>query len=373
MIGTGPTRPSLDVLYYAALRWLEERTPILVLLTLHQEALTESPDLQSWLTRLKHDVAGVQLDLAELSGAETEQLIRTLLEPEEGEDGVLPAGVKQAAQLSRFSRWLFEETDGQPFFLVETLKALVEEGLVRPDTVSESWRVDWSKFDEQALRSGGRVLPGVREIIRGWLERITAPAGELLKAAAVLGQAAYFDNLCRVAGLEEIQALTALDELLTRQLLLEADEAFEVTGRDMVYSFSHQKVGEVVYTEAGTARRRMLHRRAFEARQASAAPPAELAHHALNAGLLAETIQYSLIAGNEAMDIFAIRVAITHYQTVWQVTEQKGWPETVSGADRQALYAGLGRAYELVEAWPQAQETYQAMIAYARTIGAAAK
>ena len=63
------------------------------------------------------------------------------------------------------------------------------------------------------------------------------------------------------------------------------------------------------------------------------------------------------------MDIFAVRVAITHYETAWQVAEQKGWPEDVSGADRQALYAGLGRAYELAEAWPQARDTYQAMIA----------
>lgn len=116
----------------------------------------------------------------------------------------------------------------------------------------------------------------------------------------------------------------------------------------------------------------MLHRRAFEALKASAAPPAECAHHALHAGLLAETIHYSLAAGNEAMDIFAVRVAITHYETAWQVVEQRGWPEDVSGADRQALYTGLGRAYELTGAWPQAQEIYEAMITASRTLGAAA-
>jgi predicted ATPase/DNA-binding SARP family transcriptional activator len=363
---------SLDVLHYAALRWLEERVSILVLLTLRQEALTESPDLQTWLTRLKHDTACVQLDLATLSGAETEQLIRTLLEPEEGEDGAPPAGVEKLSPLTRFSRWLFEETDGQPFFLVETLKALVEEGLVRADTSSAAWQVEWSKLDEQTLGSGARILPGVRDIILGWLDRISAPAGELLTAAAVLGQEASFDHLCRVAGLEEIQALTALDELLARGLLLEADEASPAPGRDLAYSFSHHKLSEVVYAEAGAARRRILHRRAFEALQAATAPSAELAHHALNAGLLAETIQYSIVAGNEAMRLLAVRVAIAHYETAWQLAEQKGWPEVVSGADRQDLYTSMGRAYELVEAWLRAQEIYQAMIAYARTIRAPA-
>jgi DNA-binding SARP family transcriptional activator/tetratricopeptide (TPR) repeat protein len=363
---------SLDVLHYAALRWLEERAPILVLLTLRQEVLTETSVLQNWLTHLKHDVACLELNLAALSGAETEQLIRSLLEPGEGEDDSPPADVEKPSQLSRFSRWLFEETDGQPFFLMETLRALAADGLLRPDTDSDVWIVEWPKFDEQALGSGSRVMPGVQEIIRGWLDRVSAPACELLTAAAVLGQEFSFANLYRVSVLEEAQVLAALDELLTRGLLLEADEASPAPGHDPAYSFSHQKLGEVIYAEAGSARRRILHRRAFEALQAGAAPAAELAHHALNAGLWAEAIQHSIVAGNEAMRLFAVRVAIDHYETAWELAEQIGWPDAVSGADRQDLYASLGRAYELAERWPRAQETYQAMIAYAQTIGATA-
>jgi DNA-binding SARP family transcriptional activator len=352
---------SLDVLHYAALRWSEEQAPILVLLTLRQETLAESPDLQSWLARLKHDLAYVQIDLSELSQAETEQLLRMLLEPEAGQHD---------ASLIQFSDWLFAETDGQPLFLTETLKALVEEGLVRPDTTSTAWHIDWQKLDEQG--SGSRVLPGVRETILSWLDRITPPAGELLTAASVLAQNASFDHLCRVSGLEEMQAMAALDELLSRQLLREGDEGLPALGRGPVYSFSHQKVSEVVYAEAGAARRRLLHRRAFEALQASVAPAAECAHHARNAGLLTETIHYSLTAGNEAMDLFAVQVAITHYETAWQVAAQKGWPEDISGADWQALYTGLGRAYELTGAWSQAQEIYEAMVTAARAMGSAA-
>jgi DNA-binding SARP family transcriptional activator/predicted ATPase len=361
---------SLDVLHYATLRWAEERMPILVLLTLRQEALPESPDLQTWLARLKHNVGSVQLSLGELSQAETEQLIRSLLEPEAGTNGLPADAVERLPVLTQFSHWLFEETDGQPLFLTETLKALVEDGLVRPDRNSAAWQVDWPTLEEQG--SWSRVLPGVQAIIRGWLGRISVPAGGLLAAASVLAQNASFDHLCRVAGLEENQAMAALDELLGQQLLLEGDEALPALGHDPVYSFSHQKVSEVVYAEAGTARRRMLHRRAFEALQETSAPPAECAHHALNAGLVAETIRYSLEAGNAAMDIFAVRVAVAHYETAWQVAEQKGWPEEISGADRQALYTGLGRAYELTGDWPRAQETYEGMITAAQTMGAAA-
>ena len=72
------------------------------------------------------------------------------------------------------------------------------------------------------------------------------------------------------------------------------------------------------------------------------------------------------------MAIFAVRVAITHYETAWQLAEQKGWPEAVSGADRQTLYGALGRAYELTEAWVKAQKIYETMIAHAQSLEAAA-
>lgn len=363
---------SLDVLHYAALRWSEDRVPILVLITLRQESLAENPDLTTWVTRLKHDVACLRLYIAPLSVSESEELVHSLV-GRAVRDEIVPSYKKEEqGQLSRFNRWLFKETEGHPFFLGEMLKALVEEGLFQPDMHTPDWLVDWSKFDEQSLESGLRVLPGAREIIRGWLTRISEPSGELLMAAAVLGQQASFDHLVRVAGLEEEQALTVLDELLARQLLQEADEAGPWPNREIVYRFSHHMFSEVIYSEAGAARRRLLHRRAFEALRTDEAPAAELAHHALLAGKLADAIQYSLAAGNEAMRLLAVQVAIRHYETAWQLVEEAGWPESISGADRQDLFANLGRAYELAEAWQQAQETYQAMIDYAQEIEAPA-
>jgi DNA-binding SARP family transcriptional activator/predicted ATPase len=359
---------SLDLLHYAVVRCTEEKLPIFILLTLRQEALGELPELQSWLTKLHHATDTLSLPLRELSQHDTEQLMQTLLEP-----GIDPRNTP----LSQFTEWLFAETDGQPLFLSETLKALVEDGLVQ-SSGQDAWRIDWSKFDKRGANShfdrlsAGRISDSIQEIIQGWLARITTEASGVLTAVSVLIQHATFDHLCYVAGLGETQAIEALDDLLGKQLLQEADSALIFPHHDPVYSFSHQKVSDVVYAEAGAARRRLLHRRAFETLQTSATPAADLAHHARHAGLLAETIHHSLIAGNEAMAIFAVRVAITHYETAWQLAAQKGWPQEISGADRQTLYSALGRAYELTEAWPQAQKIYEAMIAHAQTLGATA-
>ena len=359
---------SCDVLHYAAVRWAEAQTPILLLLTIRQEAASESPDLQSWLTQFRHATPTRSLQLSELSQTETAQLIQRLLK----------SGTEDhAPKLTQFSDWLFTETDGQPLFLTETLKALVAEGLVqRDDRETAVWQINWDKFNQQMLAARGRLLPEVQQIIRGWLDRISPAASKLLTAASVLAKEITFDELCHVAGLEQFAALTALDELLNKQLLLEGVEPSPTATHEPIYSFSHQKVSEMVYAEAGAARRRILHRRAFEAMQpptaTAATAAADCAHHARHAGLLAETIRYSLIAGNEAMALFAVQVAIPHYETAWQVSQQSGWPETISGADRQALYTGLGRAYELAGSWTEAQAIYQAMIAHARTVGATA-
>jgi predicted ATPase len=234
--------------------------------------------------------------LRELNQRETEQLIETLLAPD---------AEHTDARLPHFMAWLFAETDGQPLFLTETLKALVDEGLVQatalPSTGSRQaiWRVDWSKFDEQ--EASRRVLHGVQEIIRAWLARITPQAKDVLAAAAILAQHASFEHLCHVAGLDEVRAIEALDELLGKQLLHERVGATAASLHGPAYSLSHQKVSDVVYAEAGGARRRLMHRRAFEALRSSEKPAADLAHHALNAGLLTEAIQHSLIAGNAAM------------------------------------------------------------------------
>ena len=256
--------------------------------------------------------------------------------------------------------------------MAETLKSLVADGLVLADANSAAWQVDWDTFDEQITNVSGRILPEIEQILRGWLGRITPPARQLLMTAAVLTKEITFDRLCQIAGLDQFSALSALDELLEKQLLLDVQKSSSAFEQEPLYSFSHQKVSDLVYAEAGAARQRILHRQAFAVLQTEAAPVGDCAYHALKGGLLPETIRYSLMAGQEAQAQFAHQVALTHYQTAWQAVEQGGWPSTLSGADREALYRGLGRTYELVENWQMAKACYEEMVAYAQAVKAPA-
>src|SRR5437879_13805464 len=95
------------------------------------------------------------------------------------------------------------------------------------------------------------------------LARLSPPARDLLAAGAILDHDFTFEELCQVAQLTPQDGLAALDEALQSLLLRESSHRREGKGRRGVsYHFAHDKVREVVYAEAGDARRRIFHDRA---------------------------------------------------------------------------------------------------------------
>src|SRR5947199_9608977 len=165
-------------------------------------------------------------------------------------------------------------------------------------------------------------------------------------ASAGLGDGCTLDQLCHVAEINENQCLSAVDELLTRGLLQETD------GRCF---FAHDSIRAGAYAEAGEIRRRVLHRRALETLQAALASPAELAQHALAAGLPDAATRLSIAAGYAPMRLFAARDAIAQYEQARKLVRQSNESAQPSGeenvvvslADLSQLYLQLGWAYEL--------------------------
>ena len=139
------------------------------------------------------------------------------------------------------------------------------------------------------------------------------------------------------------------------------------------YVFAHPKIRAVVYAEAGEARRSIFHRRALQALQAAAAPAAELAYHALAAGLVEPAFHWSIAAGDEAMRVFAVRDALTFYEQARHLMAERvhglGLLTMLPAPEIEHLYIHLGRAYELNAEWEKARTAYTSMLAYAREAG----
>jgi DNA-binding SARP family transcriptional activator len=348
---------SLDVLHYLARRFAKSETPALLLLTLRME---ERATLAGWRTDMERAAPLTHLPLGPLTAEDVLRLLKAL----GGKDG------RRAANLERFGQWLFAETEGQPFYLIETLKVLLERGILASHPNAEGgWTIDFTAALEHEEVVRGFFPPSVREVIVARLDRLAPNAFALLVAGAVLGHDITFGHMCQVADLTEEDGLPALDELLHSHLLHASEHEGErlTDGR---YVFAHAKIRAIVYTEAGEARRSIFHRRAVRALQEAAAPAAELAYHALAAGLAEPAFRFSVAAGDEAMRVVAVRDAITFYEQARHLLAEGSHGlnlETMLPASEiEHLYTHLGRAYELNTAWEQARAAYASLLMYAQ-------
>jgi tetratricopeptide (TPR) repeat protein len=335
---------SLDVLRYASRRWSEAGAPLVLLLGVRAESLADTPALSDWLAGLRRDVALSQLQLGPITAADTVHLVAGF------GAGRRPAATSEqtSLELDRLASWLFAESGGHPFFAVQIIRELLERGVLALHLRDNGeWEIDSAAIADQT-RLGAVLPPGVLDVVRARLARLGRAARELLSAAAVLGQGFTFDQVCRVAGLTEDEALMAIDALVRGYLLR--------LGSDGSYSFSHDKLREVAYVEAGDARQRVFHRRALDALGATASA-AELARHAVAAGLDDAICRYSIEAGDEAMQLLAARDALPHYERASDIALRQ--MNTALVAD---LHARRGKAYVSMAQWPDARREFQLVL-----------
>jgi tetratricopeptide (TPR) repeat protein len=247
-----------------------------------------------------------------------------------------------------FSEAVYRETEGNPFFVEEVMKALIEQGSVR----RESGR--WKRCELVDL-----VIPqSVKEAIGNRLDRVSTECNETLRAAAVLGKTFTIDELIAAAnGQNENKLLDALDEAVGAQLL--------AADRDDAFVFTHDKIREVLYEELNPIRRRRLHQRTAEGleRHRERAPVAveTLAHHFIHAGEYGRGLTYAKLAAVEAERIFAYDEAMAAYRRAVECAESLGLPDEMLG-----LEEAMGKTAQLAGDSLRATEHFERALALAR-------
>ncbi len=356
---------TVDLLAYLSRRWVEQGTTALLLTCMRSDEFPAAssagrPRLSAWRRSLEREVPVHHLTLSPLSEAEVHDLMLRLLK---GHAGPSPA---QMALLE----WVFDETQGQPFYLTETLKALVDRKvLVAVQDGDEGPRLDISPElldgDLREELDARELFPhGIKEVVRGRLDRLPPDAADLLAAGAVLADGISLELAREIAGLDESAALRALDVIQSAAIWTVQHEA-GAEGPEFV--FAHDKIRDVVYTDAGPSRRRLYHQRAFDLLQERGAPEAELAHHAYAAGRMDEAFHLSLRAGRSAFELSAVRPAISRYETAYRILKEH--PKVADDVGVTAihdLYRSLGRAHELVNDWESARAIYREFLGSAR-------
>lgn len=326
---------TLELLHYLVRNAGGQR--ILICATARREARDTSVGLLNFLRDLSRLRLLARIDLERLSPRATADLIAAML------------GVNESPR--ELAERIYAESEGNPFFIEEILKALAEEGLLARQ--AGRWQL---KADAGLTML--RIPATIVDVIERRLAHLTEADRVVLNWAAVLGHDFAYQALLSASGLEEGALLDALDSLLRSQLIAEVRDP-----RQDRYRFTHAKIQEVVYADLNLARRKRMHRSVGEAIEAIYANRLEemspiLAHHFIEGGDASKIVKYSVMAGDRARRLYANQEAIAFYRHVIALSD------TISDVDLLiTARQGLGEVHHLIGEYEQAAASFRAVIA----------
>jgi DNA-binding CsgD family transcriptional regulator len=261
-----------------------------------------------------------RIPLAPLAQAQVAEMLET-------EFGV------DSATIRPFTALLYGWTRGNPFFVEETLKSLIESGALHRNSTDGQW-MGW---EVESLQ----LPPTVRDAVAARLDRLSPAAREIANLAAVIGTSVTFDRLHAVSSGTEDDLVAALDELGARRILEERDG---LSGTS--YDFTHPMLQQVAYSALGSARARLLHAAIGEALEShygkrALAHAGELALHFSRAHTFApKAIRYLSAAGRAALGTYANREAAAYLASALQQIDESG----EDAPERDEIIRNLARA-----------------------------
>jgi class 3 adenylate cyclase/tetratricopeptide (TPR) repeat protein len=232
-----------------------------------------------------------QLRLDPLPAVSVDEFLRALL----GDD----------ASLQPLIPLLMARTEGNPFFLEESVRTLVETGVL----VGErgTYRLGPTPPTIQ-------VPATVQAVLAARIDRVSPDEKRLLQTAAVIGTDVPFTLLQAIADLPEDALHRGMAHLQAAEFLYET-RLFP----DQAYTFKHALTHEVTYSSLLLERRRVLHARIVAALEVLAGERVadqvdRLAHHALRGEVWDKAVTYCQQAGARADDRAAFREAVAHFE-----------------------------------------------------------
>ena len=206
---------------------------------------------------------------------------------------------------------LFRETGGQPVFVVEAVRALVNADVVRQG-VSGHWQ--WGAFSETLLSDD------FSEVLYRRVSALSAVQRRVLEYACVFLSDFSFELLAEVWRSDELELLDVLDDLIAEGLLEACGEAEDR------YRFSQDLCRRAIYDRMQDVRRRLLHREignALENMEDAEELTEELADHFAVAEERDKAVKYMRRAGKKALGKQAYRQALRRFEAVWKWTSDQ--------------------------------------------------
>lgn len=311
---------------------------LLVLVTVRDPELPPGHPNRNSLDQVLAAPGAERIALSGLSAEEVGEYIATLT-------GGTASGSLVSAVHSR--------TDGNPFFMRESIRLLTDERGRLDAASSGTWTV--------------RLPEVARDVIRRRLAMVDVELRAVLEVAAVIGREFEFTTLEQVSGLGNRALFDALGEVMALGLIVEAQ------GAPGHYGFAHGLIQDTLYDDMPSRRRVELHRRTAEGLEARFGTGdrgrlSEIAHHyhrALSRDTARKALHFAHMAGQAAREVFAYEEAVHHYGLALKALE---YVENPSPRKRYQLLQDQGGAYGQNGRADAAVAMFQQALAVAREI-----
>lgn len=285
------------------------------------------------ITAFRSDTTTVQEPLATAAAYAAPPLRISLeLQPlsEEHSARLAEALLGQDPRLAEVRALLVQSSDGNPLFLEEVLRTLIDQGVLRPEA---------GRWEQAADRDEVVVPDTLQGLLLDRIDRLPESSKRAVQIAAVIGRRFPARLLGDILGLrgDPTPLLAPLEQAgILERVPGEAADGVE-------YRFRHALMQEAAYASLLHKHRQAYHRRvaAWYERHAGSQPPpgvaAILAHHYDRAEAMPEAARWTLAAGDEARRAFALDEARDHYTRALHLAEQ-----VQDGATHGRALAGLG-------------------------------
>jgi class 3 adenylate cyclase/tetratricopeptide (TPR) repeat protein len=251
--------------------------------------------------------------------------------PPESADELLAGLLGNDPALDSLKRLLIERTGGNPFFLEESVRTLVETKALAGERGAYRLGRAWQTFQIPAT---------AQAILASRIDRLSAEDKRLLQAAAVIGKDVPFGLLQAIADLQEDELRTGLAHLMAGEFLYEA-RLFP----DLEYTFKHALINDVAYGSLLHDRRRSLHAKIVAAIETLYGDRLgehleSLAQHAFKSEVWDKALSYLRQAGAKAFTRSANREAVAYFEQA--LVALKHQPET-----RETLEQAIDLRFDL--------------------------
>jgi predicted ATPase len=245
----------------------------------------------------------------QVRSASTQIVLRPLLDEQAAEIARARAGGPLPAELEKR---IVSRAEGNPFFVEEITRALVEQGQIVKDDLGVHVTGPIEKI---------RIPGTVQELIEARLDRLSPRAKRLAQVAAVFGRQFRVDQVRRLLEPEGIEVGAGLEELLSRGLLHSAS-----TERGE-YRFGESLTQSVCYEGLLIRERRDLHERIAgmieeDPRGVSAERAGLIAHHLARSENRDKAIGSLLAAARAAEELPSYPSSAALFRQAWQLAEQ---------------------------------------------------